>query len=175
MARRSLRFVWSLASVLIVSIAGMEASVVIAPPADFKAFSNRADLIVVGTYTGATERIWTQETRFKKVLTDMHFTITSVAKADSVHFQKAADSVDVTTDGTADNEFTKGLTRGQEYVLFLRWVEPFQTYGLSHGLAGAYKIVGGEAISLWPQTELAQRHGRLSQAQLLDMIKKSAN
>jgi len=172
MPRRSPRPVWVLASVFIASTAAIEASI-LAPPADFKVFTRDANLIVVGTYTGATERIWPRETRFKKVLTDMHFTITDVVKTDA-HF-KGLDLVDATTDGTADNEITKALTSGQQYVVFLKWVEPFQTYSLNYGLAGGYKIVGGEAVSMWPQTQLAQRHGRLSQAQLLDMIRKSAN
>ena len=173
MPRRTSRLVLILASVFIASIGLIQANV-LAPPPDFKVFARNTDLIVVGTYTGATERVWTKETRYKKVLTDMHFKIAEVLKADGAHF-KGIDSVDATTDGTADNEITKALTPGQQYVVFLKWVEPFQTYSLNYGLAGGYKIIGGEAVSMRPETHLVQRHGKLSPAQLVEMIKKSAN
>lgn len=147
----------------------MRASV-IAPPSDFRTFTNQADVVVVGTFTGTTERQW-DEGRFKKTLIDLHFDVDTRLKTDLRSNGKA--SIVATTD-TPQEVDVKLFTPGKQYVLFLKWDEHFQIYSLSYGLSGAYAAEGDKAVPMSPNTELVKRHGNLSQTQLTSLVRQAA-
>jgi hypothetical protein len=138
-----------------------------APPADFTAFTKAADAVVVGRYVGSSNRTAKAEANsFAMPLTDMRFALSTSVKSDAR--MTASNEIVVTTSGSQTNELPAAFEPGQEYVLYLKWNEPYQTWGFSYGLSGSYKVVGNDAVPMNPKTELVKRHGHLSRAQLVE-------
>jgi hypothetical protein len=146
---------------------------VLAPPPDFKAFSNSADVIVVGTLVGTTKRVRKNQFGFPATITDHRFAIKSEVKTDGRRPDPET-IVMSTSDGPTGQEIAAAFESGQDYVLFLAWVEDFKIYSPIYGLAGAYHVQSGEAQPLEPKTALVQKHGRLSMTQLVALAKTAS-
>ena len=147
---------------------------VLAPPPDLKAFSNSADVIVVGTLVGTTKGvIGKNQFGFPIRVTDHHFAIKSEVKTDA----RRPDPETIimsTTDDPTGQEIAAAFKSGQDYVLFLAWVEDFKIYSPIYGLAGAYHVQSGVAQPLEPKTALVQKHGRLSMNQLVALAETAS-